>query len=57
MENSKGLTRSDLWDIAKFIIDKQKASKYISEETKSKISWNILEEDWFSVLHENIFDK
>jgi len=56
MENSKGLTKSDLWDIAKFIIQKQKDSIYIDEETKSKVSWESLEDDWFNVLEEQIFD-
>jgi len=56
MENSKGLTRADLWDIAKFIIDKQKASIYIDQETKDKVSWDILEEDWFNVMEDQVFD-
>lgn len=40
-----------LWKMAKVITDKQKSAK---EEPTDKIDWNMLEEEWFDWLQEEL---
>jgi len=55
LEYSKGLTKADLWDIAKYIVDKQKVSPDISDDAKHFIDWDDIKDDWFDVLNEIVF--
>lgn len=51
-----GLSDSDIWDIADYIVTKQNKSKLIPEGIKGKICWKTLQDDWFDSIKE-ITDK
>ena len=46
------LTNQKLWEMAKVIVDRQKAAKEISAD---KVYWDMLEEAWFDWLEEKLF--
>ncbi len=46
------LTNHKLWEMAKLIVDKQRAAKELSTD---KVDWDMIEEDWFDWLEEELF--
>jgi len=56
MENTRvslPLTNQKLWDMAKVIVDRQKKAMELNSD--SDVYWEILQEDWFNWLEEELF--
>lgn len=47
-----GLDSNQLVQVAEFIVSLQKESKIIPEEAKSKVDWNMLENEWYDFFQE-----
>jgi len=52
VRRSLPLTNQKLWDMAKLITDRQRKAK---ELATYKIDWNMLKEEWFDWLEEELF--
>ena len=52
VRHSLPLTNQKLWEMAKLITDRQRKAK---ELTTDKVDWNMLEEEWFDWLEEELF--
>ena len=52
VRRSLPLTKKKLWEMAKLITDRQRKAKELPTD---KVDWNMLEEDWFDWLEEELF--
>lgn len=48
------MTNQKIWDMAKLIVDRQKAANRVVSD---KIQWTELEGDWFDWLEEQLFGE
>ena len=52
VRRSLPLTTQKLWEMAKLITDRQRKAKELPTD---KVDWNMLEEEWFDWLEEELF--
>lgn len=52
VRRSLPLTNQKLWEMAKLITDKQRKAKELPTD---KVDWNMLEEEWFDWLEDELF--
>jgi hypothetical protein len=52
VRRSLPLTNQKLWEMAKLITDRQRKAKELPTD---KVDWNMLEEEWFDWLEEELF--
>ena len=52
VRHSLPLTNQKLWEMAKLITDRQRKAKELQTD---KVDWNMLEEEWFDWLEEELF--
>ena len=52
VRRSLPLTNQKLWDMAKLITDRQRKAKELPTD---KVDWNMLEEEWFDWLEDELF--
>ena len=54
VRRSLPLTNKKLWDMAKLITDRQRKAKELPTD---KVNWNMIEEEWFDWLEEELFSN
>lgn len=52
VRRSLPLTNQKLWEMAKLITDRQRKAKELPTD---KVDWNMLEEEWFDWLEDELF--
>ena len=52
VRRSLPLTNQKLWEMAKLITDRQRKAKELPTD---KVDWNMLEDEWFDWLEEELF--
>lgn len=52
VRRSLPLTNQKLWDMAKLITDRQRKAKELPTD---KVDWNMLEDEWFDWLEDELF--
>lgn len=52
VRRSLPLTNQKLWEMAKLITDRQRKAKELPTD---KVDWNMIEEEWFDWLEEELF--